>query len=78
MSTISTEDLIQYLYKETSLQQTLQIELAISDSWPLQEKMDVLTDSMRRLDSAIEAPRRKAVDYILNYAANTVQEVAQP
>lgn len=78
MSTITTEDLIQYLYKETSIQQALKIELAVADSWPLQEKMDVLSDSMKRLDTAMEAPRRQAIDYILNYAASTVQEVAQP
>jgi hypothetical protein len=77
MSTITTEDLIQYLYKDTSHQKALQIEKAVAESWPLQEKMDVLLDSMKRLDAAIEAPRRKAVDFLLNYAASSVQEIAQ-
>jgi hypothetical protein len=77
MSTITTEDLIQYLYKDTSIPQALAIEKAVAENWTLREKMDVLKDSMRRLDGSIEAPRRKAVDFLLNYAASTVQEVAQ-
>ena len=79
MPNFTTEDLIQYLYKETSKEQTLAIEKALETDWLLQEKLDVLKDSAKRLDKMIKSPRQQSIDAILNYARSTsTAEVEQP
>ena len=77
MPHFTTEDLIQYLYKETSKNRLAAIEKALQSDWELREKLDVLKDSMQRLDKIVESPRPQSIDAILNYARNT-EEVAQP
>ena len=57
-----------YLYKETSLQQTAEIEQALTNDWTLREKLAVLKTSMQRLDKIEEAPRTEVVLNVLNYA----------
>jgi hypothetical protein len=65
------EDLIQYLYKETSPNVTAAIEDALQKDWTLREKLAVLKASMQRLDAAIEQPRTEVVLSILKYATKT-------
>jgi hypothetical protein len=65
------EDLIQYLYKETSQNETAAIENALQMEWTLREKLAVLKASMERLDSALEKPRTEAILSILKYAASS-------
>jgi hypothetical protein len=64
------EDLIQYLYKETSLNQTLAIEDALQKDWTLREKLAVMKASMERLNSALEKPRTEVILGILKYAVS--------
>jgi hypothetical protein len=77
MPNFTTEDLIQYLYKETSKNHAQAIEKAIQSDWQLQEKLDVLKDSVQTLDKIVESPRSQSIKAILNYARKT-EEVAQP
>jgi hypothetical protein len=63
------EDLLLYLYKETSSQTTATIEEALKKDWSLREKLAVLKTSMERLDSIVVAPRTEAVLNILKHAA---------
>jgi len=74
MYNYSPEELIQYLYKETSPTTTAAIEQALQTDWTLREKLAVLKTSMERLNSITEAPRTEIVLSILRYAAkpNTV------
>lgn len=65
------EDLIQYLYRETSQNQTAAIEDALQKDWTLREKLAVLKVSMERLNSALEKPRTEAILGILKYAASS-------
>ena len=65
------EDLIQYLYKETSPNVTAAIEDALQKDWTLREKLAVLKTSMQRLDAATEQPRTEVVLSILKYAIKT-------
>lgn len=69
MHTFSPEDLIQYLYKETSPEITAAIDQALQKDWTLREKLSVLKISMERLDSITVAPRTESVLNILKYAA---------
>ncbi len=73
MPNFTTEDLIQYLYHETSNEQSFEIEKALQESWELKEKFDVLTDSMQSLDKIVESPRPQSIAAILNYAKSSAE-----
>jgi len=68
MTNFTPEDLLLYLYKETTPEQTQAIEEALKKDWTLREKLTVLKTSMQRLDKIKETPRTEVVLNILNYA----------
>lgn len=74
MYNYSPEELILFLYKETSPKTTAAIEQALKQDWTLREKLAVLKTSMERLSSLIQSPRVETVLAIIKYAAkaNTV------
>ncbi|MEJ7768142.1 MAG: hypothetical protein WKF89_10055 [Chitinophagaceae bacterium] len=76
MTLYTPEDLLQYLYKESSPQQIEGIEKALSEDWTLREKLEVLQSSAKRLDTIVESPRTEVVLQILNYARQTMVEPA--
>ena len=65
------EELIQYLYKETSNEKTLAIEAALREDWTLREKLEVLKASTEKLETILESPRAEVIMNIMNYARNT-------
>lgn len=71
------EELIQYLYRETSPAKTAAIENALQQDWTLREKLEVLEHSMETLNTPLESPRTEAVMNVLNYARETVIEPVQ-
>jgi hypothetical protein len=75
MPNYTTEDLIQYLYKETSKDQSLAIRQALETDWTLQEKVDALKASMQGLDRIKKSPRQESIDAILNYARSNSEVV---
>lgn len=76
MINFTPEDLLLYLYKETSETETVAIEAALEKDWTLREKMNVLKASMRRLDRITESPRTQIVLNVLSYAREkAVEEV---
>ncbi|HMT72569.1 MAG TPA: hypothetical protein PKA77_00750 [Chitinophagaceae bacterium] len=76
MTNFTPEDLLLYLYKETSDTETAAIEAALEKDWTLREKLNVLKASMRRLDRITESPRTQIVLNVLNYAREkAVEEV---
>jgi hypothetical protein len=68
MTNFTPEDLLLYLYKETSTTQTAAIEAALKKDWALREKLDVLKASMERLDKLAVSPRTEVVLNVLNHA----------
>jgi len=68
MQSFTPEDILLYLYKETSPEMTVAIEAALKSDWTLREIMEVLSSSMKRLESITESPRTEIVLNILNYA----------
>ena len=68
MTNFTPEDLLLYLYKETSTKQTAEIEAALKKDWALREKLNVLKTSMQRLNKIKENPRTEVVLNVLNYA----------
>lgn len=76
MTNFTPEQLIRYLYKETSPEETAAIEEALVKDWTVREKMEVLNASATRLDSILESPRTEVVLNVLNYAReNSVEAV---
>jgi precorrin-3B methylase len=68
MTNFTPEDLVMYLYNETSKKQTSAIETALEKDWTLREKLGVLQNAMKRLDKIVESPRTEVVLNVLNYA----------
>lgn len=68
MTNFTPEDLLLYLYKETTPEQTIAIELELENDWTLREKLNVLKTAMERLDKIKQAPRTEVVLNVLNYA----------
>ena len=77
MTNFTPEDLLLYLYKETSSEQTQAIEEALKKDWTLREKLGVLKTSMQRLDKIVVAPRTEVVLNVLNYARETSPEAVK-
>lgn len=76
MTNFTPEDLVLYLYNETSAEQTAAIATALEKDWTLREKLNVLKGSMERLDKLTESPRTEVVLNVLNYAReHSVEEV---
>ena len=75
MTLFTPEDLLRYLYKESSPELTLAIENALKEDWMLREKLQILGSSVSSLDKIVVAPRAEVVERVLNYARRTaVQE----
>jgi hypothetical protein len=70
------EDLLRYLYKETSSEMNAAIEAALAEDWTLREKLEVLKASARNLDRMIESPRQEVILNILQYARETATATA--
>ena len=71
------EELLQYLYKETSPARTAEIEEALQRDWSLREKFEILQNSVQSLPRTLESPRTETVMNILNYAREAVSEPLQ-
>ena len=77
MTNFTPEDLLLYLYKETSSEQTNAIEAALKNDWTLREKLNVLKTSMQRLDKITVSPRIEVVLNVLNKAREQATEEIQ-
>ena len=75
MTKFTPEDLLLYLYKETSPEETKNIEEALQKDWTLREKLSVLKSSMQRLDKIVQAPRTEVVLDLLNKAREESTEI---
>ncbi len=74
MTNFTPEDLLLYLYKETTPEQTAAIEAALKKDWTLREKLSVLKTSMQRLNKIKQSPRTEVVLNILNYAREKTEQ----
>lgn len=75
MHNFTPEDLLLYLYKEVTPQQSAAIEEALQQDWTLREKLAVLKTSMERLNNLTVVPRTEVVLNVLKYAAAAQQTV---
>lgn len=76
MHNFTLEDLLRYLYNETSPSQTAEIEAALESDWSLREKFEVLTSARKRLDALKVSPSQQSIDAVLSYAEKAVEELS--
>jgi len=74
MHSFTQEELLQYMYSETSNEKTAAIKAALETDWNLREQYEVLTSAKQSLEIITLSPRKKAIDFILNYAGKPVKE----
>lgn len=74
MTNFTPDDLLLYLYKETSDEQSAAIENALANDWTLREKLAVLQASIKKLDKITAVPRTEVVLNVLNYAREHLTE----
>jgi hypothetical protein len=74
MTLFTPEDLVMYLYHESTPEKTAAIEVALQSDWTLREKLEVLQNAGASLDKSLVSPRTEAVLNVLNYARETAPE----
>jgi hypothetical protein len=75
MHNFTPEDLLQYLYHETSPTKTAEIKAALETDWSLREKFEVITSAQKRLEALKMSPSQQTIDNILNYAEKAIAEL---
>jgi hypothetical protein len=74
MTLFTPEDLVRYLYQESTPEEAAAIETALQQDWTLREKFEVLRKSVTSLDKGLVSPRTESVLNVLNYARETAVE----
>ena len=75
MTKFTPEDMIQYLYKETSVQKTAAIEAALDTDWSLRESFEQMKAGQRNLEEVKFSPRDEAVTRILQHVTKKVGQL---
>ena len=75
MIKFTQEDLIRYLYKETSAKRSADIKTALQTDWNLRESYEKLIKSKENLDAINFSPRKEIVNNILEYATRNQKRV---
>jgi hypothetical protein len=72
MTLFTPEDLVMYLYKDTSPEKTAAIELALQNDWALREKLQLLRESVTDIEQVpLSSPRTEVILRVMNYAKQT-------
>jgi hypothetical protein len=74
MTLFTPEDLLRYLYKESSPELTVAIEAALKEDWMLREKLEVLRSSSSELDTVVVSPRMEVIQRVMSYARKTAAQ----
>jgi hypothetical protein len=69
MYNYTPEEILLYLYKESSPELTTAIEEELKKNWALREKLTVMKTAMERLNNITVSPRTEVVLNILRYAS---------
>ena len=74
MQSITQDDLLLYIYGEASTEKTAAIRAALQTDWKLNEQYQELLSAKENLVPVNVSPRKKALDFVLNYANKQVKE----
>ena len=75
MTKFTPEDLVQYLYKETSVQKTAAIKAALDIDWNLRESFEQIAAGQKNLEEIKLSPRNEAVNKILQHTSKKVGQL---
>ncbi|KAA9039373.1 hypothetical protein FW778_11125 [Ginsengibacter hankyongi] len=75
MTKFTPEDLVQYLYNETSVQKTAAIKAALNTDWNLKESFEQLVEAQKNLEKIKLSPRDEAVNKILQHTSKKVGQL---
>lgn len=75
MIKITPEELVRYLYQETSDKKTAAIRTALESDWNLRETYEKLLSSHNSLSEISLSPRPEAVNKILEYGLKKQEQV---
>lgn len=78
MHSFTQEDILQYLYKETSIEKTAAIKAALLNDWNLRENFNLLSSAHEKLEVIKLSPRKQTIDNILSYAEKGIEELSSP
>lgn len=75
MIKITPEELVRYLYHETSDQKTAKIRAALQTDWNLRDTFEKLSSAYKNLNEIKYSPRKESVNKILEYASRKQEQV---
>lgn len=75
MHNFTPEDLLLYLYNETSPAKSAEIKAALETDWSLREQFEAIHSAQKKLETLKMSPSQQTVDSILNYAEKAVAEL---
>ncbi|MBW7891950.1 MAG: hypothetical protein H3C48_13200 [Chitinophagaceae bacterium] len=77
MDIYTPENMIRYLYNETSPEESAAMRLALESDWALREKFEILKNAVEGLNTIHRSPRASVIQSLLQYAGVS-KEVEQP
>ena len=75
MNKFKTEDLLQYLYNETSIKKTAAIKAALETDWSLREAYEMMVSGQKQLENLNLSPREEILKKILAHANNEINQL---
>lgn len=69
MDIFTPENMIRFLYKETTPEESAAIQLAIDNDWNLREKFETLKKGVEGLNEAKYSPRPSVIQSLMKYAS---------
>jgi len=68
MQTIGTEELIQFLYNETTNEQNIRIQKALETDWSVKEEYEMLLQTIEEMKKVSYSPSNQTIESILKLA----------
>lgn len=68
MDIYTPENMIRFLYKETSPEESAAMQIALETDWTLREKFEVLKRAIEGLNTIRQSPRPSVIQSLLRYA----------
>ncbi len=75
MTIFNSDDLLQYLYNETSPNKTAAIKAALETDWFLRETFETLVTGQKQLEDLNISPREEVLKSILAYAEKELNQL---
>lgn len=75
MIKFTPEELVRYLYNETSEQKTVAIKAALQADWNLRQTFEKMIYSQENLNKIKFSPRPEAINKILKYASKKQEQI---